>query len=133
MKEFHLQIATPDGVKFDGMAESLLIKCTEGDIEVLSGHTDLFSSIGIGRARIKAGGESRTGSVAGGFISVSAERVEVVATTFEFADEIDTQRAEAARERAEEAIRNAKNEQEIEHARLKLMRALNRIKVAELE
>ena len=133
MREFHLQIATPDGVKFDGVAESLLIKCSEGDVEVLAGHADLFSSLGIGRARIKAGGKSRTGSVAGGFISVSSERVEVVATTFEFADEIDAERAERAREHAEEAIRNAKDEQEIERARLKLMRALNRIKVAELK
>ena len=133
MREFHLQIATPDGVKFDGVAESLLIKCSEGDVEVLAGHADLFSSLGIGRASIKAGGKSRTCSVAGGFISVSSERVEVVATTFEFADEIDAERAERAREHAEEAIRNAKDEQEIERARLKLMRALNRIKVAELK
>ena len=133
MAEFHLQIATPDGVKFDGPAESLLIKCSEGDVEILAGHADLISALGIGRARVKAGGKSRVASVSGGFISVSKERVEVVATTFEYADEIDTARAEAAKEQAEAAIRNAKNATEIEHAKLKLMRAVNRINVSELK
>ena len=133
MREFHLQIATPDGVKFDGSAESLLIKCSEGDVEILAGHADLISALGIGRARVKAGGKSRVASVSGGFISVSKERVEVVATTFEYADEIDTARAEAAKEQAEAAIRNAKNAAEIEKAKLKLMRAVNRINISELK
>ena len=133
MREFHLQIATPDGVKFDGPAESLLIKCSEGDVEILAGHADLVSALGIGRARIKAEGKSRIASVSGGFISVSKDKAEVVATTFEYADEIDTKRAEAAKERAEAAMREAKNDAEIEHARLKLMRAINRIKVSEFK
>ena len=133
MKEFHLQIVTPDGIFFDGMAESLLVRSETGDIEILAGHADLFSSLGIGRARIKADGKSRTASVSGGFISVSKDGAEVVATTFEYADEIDAKRAEAAKERAEAAIRDAKDAAEIEQARLKLMRAINRINVAELK
>lgn len=133
MREFHLQIATPDGVKFDGSAESLLIKCSEGDVEILAGHADLVSALGIGRARIKADGKSRTASVSGGFISVSKDGAEVVATTFEYADEIDAKRAEAAKERAEAAIRDAKDAAEIEQARFKLMRAINRINVSELK
>ena len=59
MKEFHLQIVTPDGIFFDGMAESLLVRSEMGDIEIMAGHADLFSSLGIGRARIKTNGESR--------------------------------------------------------------------------
>ena len=133
MREFHLQIATPDGVKFDGPAESLLIKCSEGDIEILAGHADLVSALGIGRARIIAGGKPRTASVSGGFISVSKDGAEVVATTFEYADEIDTKRAEAAKERAEAALRDAKSDAETEAARLKLLRAINRINVSELK
>ncbi len=133
MREFHLQIATPDGVKFDGMAESLLIKCEMGDVEVLAGHADFISSLGIGRARIKAGGTSRTASSAGGFLSVTEGKVQVVATTFEYADEIDSVRANAARESAELAIKNAKDNAELEKARLKLLRAVNRIKVSELK
>ena len=133
MREFHLQIATPDGVIFDGMAESLLIKCDEGDVEILAGHADLFAPIAIGRARIKADGKSRTASVAGGFLTVSREGAEVVATTFEYADEIDSARAEKAKANAEEAMRNAQDDSELERAKLKLMRAINRIKVSELK
>lgn len=133
MREFHLQIATPDGVKFDGNAESLLIKCEMGDVEILAGHADFISSLGIGRARIKAKGEEKTASSAGGFLSVADGKVQVVATTFEYADEIDASRASAAKESAELAIKNAKDNMEIEKARLKLLRAINRIKVSELK
>ena len=133
MREFHLQIATPDGIRFDGEAESLLIKCEMGDVEVLAGHADFISSLGIGRARIKAGNTTRYASCAGGFLSVTKDGVRVVATTFEYADEIDSARADAAKERAEEAMRDAKDNVELEKARLKLLRALNRIKVSELK
>ena len=133
MKEFHLQIATPDGIKFDANAESLLIKCDEGDVEILAGHADLFAPLGIGRARIKTSEGVRTASVAGGFISVSKDGAEVVATTFEYADERDETRAAMAKEAAEEALRNAKDEAESARARGKLLRAINRIKVAELK
>ena len=130
MKEFPLTIATPDGVVFDGMAESILIRCSSGDIEILAGHTDLFASLGIGRVRIKVDGSSRIASAAGGFVSVTGGVTRVVATTFEFADEIDIERAERARENAENAIKNAKDDAELEKAKMKLMRAMTRIQVS---
>lgn len=133
MKQFHLQVVTPDGAAFDGEAESLLIKCEAGDIEVMAGHADLFASLGTGRARIRTAEGERTASCSGGFLSVSAEGAQVVATTFEFADDIDVERARAAKARAEESIKNAKDDLELERARLKLSRALNRIKVSELK
>ncbi len=132
MREFHLKIATPDGTEYDGPAESLLIKTTDGDVEILAGHTDLLATVAIGRARILHAGAQRFASVAGGFISVSKEGVSLVTTTFEFADEIDVKRAEAAKERAEELLRQAKSDAEIGAAQAKLLRALNRIKVSTL-
>ena len=131
MKEFHLQIATPDGIEFDGMAESLLVKCEMGDVEIMAGHADLFASLGIGRARIKTADGERIASCAGGFLTVSGGDVRMIATTLEFADEIDLERALAAKESAEAAIKTSKDELAIEKAQLKLSRALNRIKVAE--
>ena len=131
MKEFHLQIATPDGIAFDGMAESLLVKCEMGDVEIMAGHADLFASLGIGRARIKTADGERIASCAGGFLTVSGGDVRMIATTLEFADEIDLERALAAKESAEAAIKTSKDELAIEKAQLKLSRALNRIKVAE--
>lgn len=130
MKEFHLQIVTPDGSVFDGMAESLTARSEMGDVEILAGHADLFASLAIGRARIKADGKTLVGSAAGGFISVDREGVKLVATTFEFKDEIDLNRAKSAKEKAEERLKNAKSIADIDLAKAKLARAINRINVA---
>ena len=133
MKEFHLQIVTPDGVEFDAQAESLLVRSEMGDVEIMARHADLFASLGIGRARIKTASETRIGSAAGGFISVSHGEVKLVATTFEFKDEINLDRAKAAKESAENKLKNAKSEKEIDVAKAKLERAMNRIYVASLK
>lgn len=133
MREFHLQIVTPDGSEFDGMAESLLVRSEMGDIEILAGHADLFASLGIGRARIRVSGNEKVGSAAGGFISVVGGKVKLIATTFEFADEIDLNRAKTAKENAEEKLKNATNDKEIALAKAKLMRAINRINIATLK
>ena len=106
MREFHLQIVTPDGSVFDGMAESLIVRSEMGDVEILAGHADLFASLGIGRARIKADGKTQVGSAAGGSIAVENGEVRLVATTFEFKENIDLNRAKAAREKAEEKLKN---------------------------
>jgi F-type H+-transporting ATPase subunit epsilon len=97
----------------------------------MAGHADLFSSLGIGRARIKTKDGERLASCAGGFLTVASGEVRMIATTFEFADEIDLNRAMAAKADAEEAIRSSRDELAVEKAKLKLSRALNRIKVAE--
>ena len=129
MRSFPLEIVTPDGLEFSGQAESILLRTTEGDVELLAGHADFLAALGIGRARIIINGESKLASLAGGFVLVKAGAVQVVATTFEFSDDIDLQRAEAARERAEEQIRSAKGEKDLQLAEARLKRALNRINV----
>ncbi len=131
MKPFHLQIVTPEGLLFDGEAESLLVRTGDGDVEIMRGHTDLFASVGVGRARIIADGKSRTASCSGGFLSVSGGEVKLCAITFEFADTIDIDRAKAAMERAQQAISAAKDDQTERIAKAKLARALSRISVYE--
>ena len=130
MKDFHLQIVTPDGIEFDGMAECLLVKCETGDVEILAGHTDLFASVDVGRVRIKTKDGSQTASAAGGFLSVSGGEVRLVNITFEFAHEIDVERAYESKEKATVAIERAESERAVRLAKAKLSRALNRIRVA---
>ena len=131
MKPFHLQIVTPDGLLFDGEAESLLVRTGDGDVEILCGHTDLFASVGIGRARVIENGKTRTAFCSGGFLSVEAGAVKLCAITFEFADVIDVERAKAAKERAEKAIIAAKDDKTERIAKAKLLRAIGRISVSE--
>lgn len=131
MSEFHLKIVTPDGLKFDGMAQSLLVKSASGDVEILAHHADYFASLGTGRAKISAGGEKKLASCSGGFVSVGNNEVTLVATTFEFKEQIDLERAKQAKENAEKAISEAKDSKEIDILRAKLARALSRISVSE--
>lgn len=130
MREFKLQIVTPDGLVFDGMAESILVRTASGDVEIMAGHEDYFASLGIGRAKLKAGGVTRDASASGGFISVLGGEVKLTLITFEFADEIDLERAKAAKERAEEQIKIASDDKVLTLAKAKLARAINRINVA---
>ena len=113
------------------MATSLLVKTDSGDVEILANHADYFASLGIGRARIEANGEKRIASSAGGFLSVKKNEVMLVATTFEFADEIDVERAIRAKEMAEEAIARSDDDKMLMLAKMKLARAINRINVSE--
>ena len=132
MRDFHLRIVTPDGLAFDGEVKSLLVRTDDGDVEFLAGHTDYFAHLGIGRARLTIANGERFASVNGGFVSVDGGNATVVATTFEFAESIDLARARLAKENAEKALSVAKEQKDIDIARAKLLRAINRINVAEL-
>lgn len=130
MRAFNIEIVTPDGLKYSGEVESLLVRTTEGDIEILAGHTDFLASLATGRARLIVDGKTRLASASGGFLSVKGGKVRLCATTFEFAEEIDLKRAEEAKARAEAALSIARDDREERIVRAKLMRAASRIKVA---
>ena len=133
MKAFHIDIVTPDGLEYSGEIESLLIRTDDGDVEILAGHTDLLSSVGVGRARIIENGVKRFAAVNGGFLAIKDKQVKLCAITFEFADQIDKRRAEEAKERAEEALKSAKSQMDIDLAKAKLLRATSRIGVADMK
>ena len=129
MNSFMLEIVTPDGLVFSGKAESLMARCADGDVEIMKGHADLFSSLGTGMVRLKADGKTRYASASGGFLSVTKGAVKLVATTFEFSEDIDKQRAERAKEKAERLKAEAKDKASLRIAEAKLLRALNRLNV----
>ncbi len=133
MKEFHLEIVTPDGLAYEGMIESLLVNTSEGTVEFLAGHIDYVTALGIGKIRIKENGKDRFASVSGGFVTVSQSEVKLVAITFEFAENIDIDRAKLAKQRETDVIATSKDSKAVEIAKLKLQRALSRIKVYELK
>ncbi len=133
MKEFHLEIVTPDGLAYSGMAESLLVNSIDGNVEFLAGHIDYLTALGIGKARIRAQGRDRFASVSGGFVTVSGGEVKLVAVTFEFAEDIDVERAKLAKQKAKDVISSSKDDKAVELAKLKLQRAISRINVAQLK
>ena len=133
MTSFHIEIVTPDGIEYDGMVESLLVRTDDGDVEILAGHTDLVASVSVGRARIIVDGQKRFASVNGGFLAVKEGAVRLCAITFEFADQIDLKRAEAAHAKAAAAVKTAEDDRSERIAKAKLMRAASRIKVASMK
>ena len=131
MSAFHLQIVTPDGSAFDGQAEALRLRTTEGYVSIRAGHADYLAVLDIGVVTVTVDGTARDAACGGGFLSVEKGEVRLVATTFEYAEAIDLERAKAAEERAKQRIAAANEEKEIALARVKLARALNCISVAE--
>ena len=132
MATFKLQIVTPDGLLYSGEAESLTVRSVEGDVGVLPGHINFLTALGMGEAKIVTGGVTRRAACIGGMLSVRDNVVTLVPTTFEWADEIDLDRANRAREAAEEKLnhRERLNGQERAIAEAKLKRALVRSGVA---
>lgn len=129
MSGFHLQIVTPDGEFFDGPAERVKVRTISGDVAILAGHIPYVTALGIGEATVTVDGNTRRAAANGGMLSVTPEIVRVVATTFEWAENIDMERAKRAKEKAEDRIKKAQDAKELELAKAKLSRALVRLNV----
>ena len=131
MSTFHLQIVTPDGQFYDGEANKVLTRTIDGDVCILAHHIDYAAPLGIGEARVTdAEGNTRAAACSGGMLGVSGGEVRVMATTFEWEDEIDLHRAERAQEAARARLETM-NRTDTEYAivEAKLKRALVRIDV----
>ena len=130
MSGFRLQIVTPDGSLFDGEAEALRVCTTQGYVSIRRGHADYLAALTVGAVTVTQDGVQREAACGGGFLSLEKGEVRLVATTFEYADMIDVERAERAKETAQSRIAAATEAREIELAKAKLARALNRLSVA---
>ena len=131
MSTFHLKISTPDGLLFDGEVERVRVRMIDGDVCLLAHHTDYVSAVGAGEASIAvADGQVRKAACIGGMLAMINNEASLIATTFEWAEDIDLDRAKRAREVAQARIAASKNDdRELMLASAKLQRALVRINV----
>ena len=127
MTSFPLKIVTADGLIYDGPAEEVIVRTITGDMAFLAKHINCVVPLGMGSAVVVINGEKRHAACIGGMLSVVEGTVTLVPTTFEWAEDIDVARAEAARVRAEGIIRkdNA-SAAEIKMGQARLNRALVR-------
>lgn len=131
MTPFHLKIVSPDGLLFDGQAEELIVRTTNGDVAILARHINYVAALGMGRAVVIADGKRRTAACIGGMLSVVDGEVTLVPTTFEWADKIDLDRAEASLQRANQVLHDQNaSDTDIKLAEARLHRALVRKNVA---
>lgn len=131
MTSFPLKIVTPDGLIYDGTAEQLIVRTTSGDVAILARHINYVAPLGMGRAVVLQNGQRRYAACIGGMLSVLNGEVTLVPTTFEWAEEIDRDRAENAYNRASKVLQNKDaSEVDLRLAEAKLRRALIRKSIA---
>ncbi len=131
MTPFSLKIVTPDGLIFDGQAEELIVRTTNGDTAILARHINYVAPLGMGRAVVVSNGQRRTAACIGGMLSVVDGEVTLVPTTFEWADKIDVERAEASYARADKVLHDQNaTDTDVKLAEARLRRALIRKNVA---
>ena len=130
MSTFHLKISTPDGLQFEGEVVRLRVRMIDGDVSLLAHHADYVSAVGAGEAAlVMADGQTLNAACIGGMLAMIRNEANLIATTFEWADDIDLERAKRAKEVAEARIAAASDDKELVLAKAKLQRALVRIGV----
>ena len=128
-----LSIMTPERRVYSEEVDMVIAPSTEGQLGILPHHAPLLTAITCGELRVKRGDEEEIFAISGGFMEVQSDRVTILANTAEHAEEIDLERAEAARRRAEARLRGRKQENvDFARAEAALRRAMTRINVTKL-
>jgi F-type H+-transporting ATPase subunit epsilon len=125
-----LDIVTPDGLVTSEDVDEITAAGSEGEFGVVPGHAPFLTTLKIGMLVTRSGGDLTRYFVNWGYAEVGPEKVTVLADSSEKSDEIDVERAKAAKERAEERMRM---NDDVDYARAEaaLARALMRIHVVE--
>lgn len=133
MKTFPLRIGTPDGLLFEGDVERIVCRSITGDLAILAGHCNFCTALGMGEAHlVLEDGTRKEAACIGGMLSMLDGTCHLLATTWEWKEDIDQKRAKEAKRRAEEMIaKGGLTEKEYKLAQAKLQRALVRLGVKE--
>lgn len=132
MNKVKIRIVTPKREMYNGEADMVIFRTVNGDVGVMHGHIPLITVLGYGMLRIIDNNETvKTASMFGGFVEVDNEGVSILTDTSEWADEIDVQRAEEAKSRAEQRLGGTKvDDFDEKRAELALKRAIIRLETA---
>src|SRR6202522_1958154 len=127
---FQLEIVTPSRLLVKDAAEEAQIPGATGYLGILPGHAPLITELGVGEITYKASGQTHTLAVAWGFAEVLPDKVTILAEAAERPQEIDVERAQKAKQRAEQLLKS--NNPEVDYARAEdaLQRAETRLNVA---
>lgn len=129
-KYFKLQVIAPDRIFLDDEADMIEVCTTEGEIGVLKDHIPLTAIVAPGVLRIKKDGEEREAALHEGFLEILGDKVVILAESCEWPEEIDINRANEAKIRAERRLKSADAEINETRAELALRRSLVRLELA---
>jgi len=131
-KSIRLEFVTPERAIAHEDVDEVELPGEEGFFGVLPGHAPLLAALKTGPIWYRSGGEKHYAFISGGFAEVTAERVSVLATVAERAEDIDIARAEAAKRRAEDRLAKPIADLDMERARIAMLRAIARLQIARL-
>ena len=128
-KTLQLRIITPDRLFYEGEAEMVEFNTTEGQIGVLPGHIPMTVILKPGILKIYEAENDKEAALHAGFAEILPDKITILAEIVEWPEEIDVQRAENARERAEERLRTQAPGIDVMRAEIALQKAMTRISV----
>ena len=131
MSSIKLDIVTAERVVFSEDVDVVVAPGVEGQLGILPRHTPLMTMLQPGELRVRKGGEEFFLAISGGFLEVRPDRVIVLADAAERVEEIDAARAEEAKRRAEERLRERVSDADVARAEAALHRAIARLEVVE--
>ena len=126
---FLLRVITPERLFYENQVEMVEFNTTEGEIGVLPGHIPLTVIVKPGILDITEPEGDKVAALHAGFAEILPDRVTILAEIIEWPEEIDEERARAAKERAEERLRSKTAQTDIMRAETALQRAIARIQV----
>ncbi|MEI8633613.1 F0F1 ATP synthase subunit epsilon [Vibrio sp. PP-XX7] len=130
---FHLDVVSAEKKIFSGMVETFQVTGSEGELGICHGHAPLLTAIKPGMVRIvKQHGHEEIVYVSGGIVEVQASTSTVLADTAIRGEDLDAAKAEEARRRAEENIKNQHGDMDFAQAASELAKALAQLRVIEL-
>jgi len=129
-KLFGVKVICPERIFFEGEAEMLEMKTTEGEIGVLADHIPLTAIIAPGVLRIKNAEGTKEAALNEGFVEILGDKVIILAESCEWPEEIDVNRAQEAKTRAERRLKGEEGEIDVTRAEIALRKALVRIDLA---
>lgn len=132
LKKFRLEVISPERIFYSGDVEMLELTTTEGEIGIYADHIPLTTIIAPGVMTItETGNQLKQAAVLEGFMEITQEKVTVLAQSCEWPEEIDTNRAQEARARAERRLKSSDANINMSRAELALRKSLIRLEVAE--
>ncbi|MBM4446898.1 MAG: F0F1 ATP synthase subunit epsilon [Chloroflexi bacterium] len=131
MATLRLEIITAERQVFSDYVNTVVAPGVEGELGILPHHAPLITMLKPGEVLIRKDGEETYMSVSGGFLEVRPDKILILADACERAEEIDIERAEAAKRRAEERLKTLTPEVDVAQVQAALLRSLVRLKVAE--
>jgi len=132
-KLFNLKILTPEREFFDSDVEAVTVSAPDGKVTILADHAPFVMPVAVGTIKVKKDGEWGDSVNSEGFMEVHHDGVLIYVQSCEHPEEIDARRAEEARRRAMEDMRQRQSMSEYKQSKIALARAMARLRVTKMD